>query len=471
MSKRHSILASSLFLLSLTAFAAGCSSSSSKDGGANGGGPNGGGENGGGTVGEASRFFLPTGAEVDNTAAPTVEVDAQGNTHTVYPAYAGGGAYYGFCGAGCTGPETTKVVKFDTDGTVANAMIAVDGAGRPRILLSSYSKVYYGTCDADCGERASWKVGVIMEHNNDKEITGEALALDPKGNPRFLMHTYVAYLGIGQKAPETHYVTCDADCTKPASWTSSVIAAKDIWQGSHLRIDASGRARVTTVTDVTSGDKKAQMAAYLECASDCTKEDSWKGIALGEVFTSEYEAVTIKPTVSMALAKSGAPRLAFMSKNAAGKKSVVYMTCDSDCSADHWKAIMISDHEKLGSGLDLALDGNDKPRLAYTLDYNIFLFSCDADECVDGEPKWDLAKVEASSELKPDAIFLQTNCTIGAWFFHDPSIAITPSGQPRVGYQARDISGGTSKPEPNKPSCVAGTDMTWSRLALMTSAK
>ena len=38
----------------------------------------------------------------------------------------------------------------------------------------------------------------------------KALALDPNGHPRFLMHTYRAYLGIGQKPPKTFYAACDA---------------------------------------------------------------------------------------------------------------------------------------------------------------------------------------------------------------------------------------------------------------------
>lgn len=471
MLNRNQLLATSLALLSFASVVAGCSSSSSGNGG-NGpnGGPGGDGTNGGGGGGAAARFFLPTGSEVDNTSAPTVEVDAQGNTHTIYPAYARGGAYYAFCGAGCTGPETTKVVKFDTDGTVANAMIALDGAGHPRVLLSSYSKIYYGTCDADCGERASWKIEPIFDHSAEREVSGEAFALDPKGHPRFLMHTYRAYLGIGQKEPDTRYVTCEADCTTPGKWTSSSIA-KDIWQMSHLRFDANGTAHVTTATEVTNGDTKKLMAAYLECRADCTTEDAWKGIGLGEVYTSEYDVVSIKPTLSMALTKAGAPRVAYLGKNEAGKKQLVYMGCEQDCSTDHWKAIGLGEHEKLSAGLDLALDANDHPRLAYTLDYNIVLFSCDEAVCEAGEPKWDLVKVETSSELPADEIFLETNCTVGAWFFHNPSIALTSSGQPRVGYQARDISGGVTRPEPNKPGCTAGTDMTWSRLALMTSPK
>ncbi len=37
----------------------------------------------------------------------------------------------------------------------------------------------------------------------------------------------------------------------------------------------------------------------------------------------------------------------------------------------------------------------------------------------------------------------------------------------RVGYQARDVSGGWVKTDPKGPDCVSGTDMTWSRLAIV----
>jgi hypothetical protein len=47
------------------------------------------------------------------------------------------------------------------------------------------------------------------------------------------------------------------------------------------------------------------------------------------------------------------------------------------------------------------------------------------------------------------------------------SIAFTARGEPRVGYQIRDVSGGLDNPDPTKPDCEAGTDMTWSRLARM----
>jgi hypothetical protein len=67
----------------------------------------------------ARRFWLPTG-EVDNTSAPTVEIDARGGVHSVYPAYAGGRAYYSYCPNDCADPEKMKVVRFNTEESIHN---------------------------------------------------------------------------------------------------------------------------------------------------------------------------------------------------------------------------------------------------------------------------------------------------------------------------------------------------------------
>jgi hypothetical protein len=449
-----------VLLFGLLPLASGCTDdkSSTSNSGLQGG-------NGDVTPAGGNRFFLPTG-EPDNTSAPTVETDAKGNTHAVYPAYAIGGAYYAYCGAGCTSPETTKVVRFDTEGTVANAMLALDKEGHPRVLLSSYSKIYWASCDADCGEQASWSVSMILDHNGDREVSGEALALDSDGHPRFLMHTYRALLGIGQKTPETLWVACDADCGTPSSWKQSVMQT-EIWHGTHLRFDANGVAKAAIVTTVTNGEDRTEMAAYVECAANCTTEDAWKGIPLGPTFSTQYDAVEVKPTVAMALTKAGAPRIVFMAKSDEGKRQVLYLGCDDNCWEDHWRGMLLSDNEELAVGLDIALDAKDSPRIAYNVDYNILLATCEGATCETGELKWDVKKVEAGSEMPPDQIFLYPNCTVGAWFLHSPSIALTASGEARVGYQARDISGGWSNPDPTKPDCTAGTDMTWSRVAFL----
>jgi len=420
----------------------------------------------------AARFFLPTG-EPDNTAAPSIEVDAQGGMHAVYPAYAGGNAYYAYCAADCRGQEDVEVVMFPTDGTVANAMLALDSSGHPRVLLSAYQKLYYATCDKGCTRVSGWKVDEILDHEGDREVSGEALALDASGRPRFLMHTYRAYLGIGQKPPKTWYATCDADCGDAASWSYSEIA-QEIWEGTSLRFDRAGAAHVATVIDINEGDQAGKkLAAYFECAgtSACAAGDDWNGIGFVKPYESEYEAVSMKPTVSLALTRAGAPRVVVLGENDGKPKNIIYFQCDQDCTNDHWQGAVVSDHDQIDAGLDLALDGNDHPRLVYTLDYNIGLAYCDSEPCGGPSSNWDLTKVELGGDIPADEIFLWENCTVGAWFLHSPSLALTKDGKPRVGYQARDISGGVGQPDPTKPACQAGTDMTWSRLALMSAYK
>lgn len=457
----------SLASLVLTAFAASlvaCSSGESSSSTSGAIGPGG--------SGASAKFFLPAnapGGDATNTSAPSIELDAQDGIHSVYPAYAIGSAFYAYCAPGCSGQDQVKVVQIPTDGTVHNAMIALD-AGKPQLLLSSAQRVYYATCDGDCTDPSAWTSTVILEHGGDREVTGEAFALDPQGRPRFMMHTYKAYLGIGQKTPETFFVQCDADCNSPDAWSASKIS-NQMWRSSSLKYDAEGRAHVAMVANVdrTEYSSGKEVGAYAVCEANCDTEDGWVGTALSPAYENDLEAVGIKPAISLALTKAGAPRIILLGMfEETLKRNLTYFECDSDCTGTGWLGSIISDHEKVGAGLDLALDANDHPRFVHTLDYNIALAFCDEASCATENAKWDLAKVEYGGEMKPDEIYLYDNCTVSAWFLHSPSLALTKDGKARVGYQARDISGGFGNPDPDRlADCRAGTDMTWSRLAVM----
>jgi len=417
----------------------------------------------GGVTQKDARFFLPTDGEPHNTSAPTVEIDAKGGVHAVYPGYSGGGAYYAFCAPGCADEKSVKVVRLDAKNGVANAMLALDSSGAPHVLLGASTEVVYAHAVGDPTAAASWKQTTVLEHAGAKEVTGEAFALDREGRPRFLMHTTVAKLGIGQKTPETHWVACDTRCDDASSWTATKIT-DGMWQSSQLRFDAQNRAKVATVirTKMSPSSSGEDMAAYVEADGDPTKEESWKGLVFGLAFSSSVKAVPMPPAISMALTKAGAPRIVYMGTDSqtSGKRVVTYFECDADCAGDNWKSSIVTDDDRIQAGLDLALDGSDRPRIAYNLDFNIGLAWFDG-------TKWDSAKVEAGGDMPTDDIFLWENCYVGAWFLHDPSIAIGPSGEVRVGYQARDMSGGTKNPDKNKPRCEAGTDMTLTRLALL----
>lgn len=455
-----------------------CSGASSSSGAGNGGGANagsqGGGAGGGGAAagGASARFFLPTG-EVTNTAAPALRLDANDGIHSVYPAFVRGGAYYAYCPASCASRDDVKVVMLDTEGTVANAMIALDAQGKPSLLLSTSQHLYYASCNGDCTDPKAWTNTKILEHGGDREVTGKAFALDRDGHPRFVMHTYRAYLGVGQKTPETFWAACDTKCNDAGSWNITKIADQ-FWRSSTLIYDARGRAHVATVANVdrTQYSSGKEIGAYAVCEADCGNPDAWQTAGLTTAFESNVDAVDIPPAISLALTRAGAPRIILLgASDDTLKRNLTYFACDTGCTGKGWTGSVISDIDKLGPGLELQLDAADHPRFVHTLDYNIALAYCDADACEAPDAKWDLTKVEYSGDLKPDEIFLYTNCNVGAWFLHSPSLVLTKDGRPRVGYQARDISGGFKNPTPaTTPDCKAGTDLTWSRLAILPAA-
>jgi hypothetical protein len=408
---------------------------------------------------QTSHFFLPTGGQVYNTDAVTVETDAVGGVHMVYPSHFGGDAFYAYCPTNCSGPERVSVVTFETDGsTVHNVMMALDASGVPQVLMSTAYEVYYATCSGDCTQSSSWTVSVIITHTGDREVSGEAFALDAQGHPRFIMHSYRAYLGIGQPDPATFYVLCDASCHAPGSWQVHQIS-NQIWQESQLRFTASDQARLATVATVEGEGGPTDLGAYLECNTDCSSEAGWTGIGLYPSFSDRY-VEEIHPAISMALTRTGAPRVLLLGKDEAGKRNLVYFECEGDCSADNWTGSVVSQDDHLDAGLDLALDGQDRPRFVYTFFGNILLGLCD-ENCGTGEG-WRAVLVEDSATIPPDQI-PYPYCSYGMWFLRQPSLSIAPDGLPRIGYQARDISGGYD------PRCPAGVDMTLSRFSQLDS--
>jgi hypothetical protein len=421
---------------------------------------------GSGSSSSGTTFFLPTGDAADNTSPPTIQLDDSGVLHAVYPAYAGGGAYYAECPAGCSGEGDMKVVSLPTgDATVLNAMLALDAAGHPQVLLATGHGINYATCAGDCGAQDSWTVTEIIQHDGEQDVTGEAFALDPQGRPRFVMHTYIAYLGIGQGAPATEWVSCDANCGSPASWTRGQFSEQILGHNT-LRFDATGRAHLMTVALVDDPNGTIHMAAYATCADHCGSPDAWTNTSLGPVFSLDYEAVTLDDRTAMALTSDGHPRATFL-WNDGGQRKLVYARCSAaDCTTDGaWTASVLSDSDDLQQGFDLALAG-DHPRIAINLGYNIGLARCDDADCTAEGAAWNLDTVEHATDIPTDNIFLFPNCTVGGWLLHDPSLALHADGSPVIAYSARDISaGGVTTTDPGEPACVAGTDMILGRIA------
>ncbi|MCL6528035.1 MAG: hypothetical protein K6T57_14290 [Thermaceae bacterium] len=405
---------------------------------------------------QAAPFFLPTPVP-ENTTDPTVETDAKGNVHFVYAKYARGDAFYAFCPDGCKRPQAVRVVRLETQGTVDEVMLALDRSGKPHVLMSTYLRVYYARCTGDCTQPSGWQSVVILEHNSSYQVSGEAFALDPQDRPRFLMHSYVT--PFAQRARETFYVACDTNCLEAQGWQAHKIEGEQLWQAAQLRFDPQGRPRAAVVASVKDQNGTyTDVAAYVECNTDCTAEGSWKGTGLAPAYANL--TAEIPYAVSMALTAGGAPRVAFLAKLPSSTPALLYFACERDCTNDNWKAINLLSSQKLDAGLDLALDKQDRPRVAFSVNANIGLAHCRS-SCAEPNADWPVAKVEFGSEMKPDQVFPYPGCNVAAWFLRHPSLSIAPDGSLKVAYQALDISGGGNPQHP----CDAGPDMTFSRFA------
>lgn len=409
-------------------------------------------------------FFLPT-PENTNTVAPRVVVDAKGGIHSVYTAYAGGRAFYAYCAPGTCDAESVEVVEFELGASIANASLALTEDGAPRVLLSEFDKVYYASCDDDCTSREGWTTTPIVDHDNEMQVTGNALALDPEGRPRFFMHTYLAFLGVGQKAPETWYVSCDDACDETSSWSLDKVA-DEIWEYPELAFDRDGRAHAFSAQVVfQDGVPVEKQALYTVCDADdnCDEPGAWQSATVAPLF----EDTVVNPSLAMALTDEGGVRLALLASfdpDDPDARSLVYAECDHDCTGENWKAALISENQAIRNGIDIALEDG-APRIAFTLDYNIGIYECDQD-CA--ESAWELTEVEFANNLPADDIFLFPSCSVGAWFLDSPTLAIGGAGERRIGYRAYDVSGSTTPPlDPTKPRCTTGVDFTWSRITLL----
>lgn len=417
-------------------------------------------EMGNATPRDPQHFFMPT-PEPRNTQFPRTEFDAKGGLHAVYPAYAGGGAFYAYCPNNCVDPKAMKVVALPTDSAPNTAMLALTADGRPRVLLPTFLRLYYAECDRECTNAANWTTSVIVDHQGLQEVTGDVLAVDSKGRPRFIMHTYVAYLGVGQKEPHTYYAQCDTNCSDGSSWQIDSIQDQ-MWQYSTLRFDPQDRAHLSTV--IISPASSVKQLAYVRCDSNCESEASWNGIQVAPAF--ELSTAEIRPSLSFALTSKGGVRMAGLVMPEPGARALVYFECDQNCVEDNWSGAILTDKYELGSGVDIQVDAKDRPRLVFTLDDNIGLYSCDDGDCANAA--WDLTKVEFASDLKPDTIILWPNCIADAWLLHDPTLTLAADGSARVGYTATDVSGGFNpKPDPTMTPCLAGKDMTLARMTVL----
>jgi hypothetical protein len=347
--------------------------------------------------------------------------------------------------------------------------LALDSQGRPRLLVSaggfsvspgvSYSSaVLYATCDSGCATASGWKLTPVVTSSLGDRISSGAyrpFALDPQGRPRFV------YTDVVTGHRGTFYSYCDSGCTQASNWHEVMLSDNYLTYEHYLAISPSGQTKIVYRNAANSPDK----LDYGECPGDCAAGGAFNSV---DLFDLGYEH-----GFSMRLDASGRPRLAVYAGCSLPTGAQLeadklhYAWCDSaDCVTAGWTFYGIGLDQDFGKEPDLALDGQGRPQIAYRIDsiatstYALGYALCDA-SCQANGATWRSLIRETDDQLNAlQPVPPKSGCSISLWDFWDnvhPSLALDGAGNPRIGYDARHIQGGT---------CQAHTDIVLARFTL-----
>ena len=418
-------------------------------------------------------FIVPTPDIELPTSHPTVKVDPAGGVHVVFTPQSATidnpvrPAYYAYCPANCASPAAFKIIQLG-DG-VDFAALDLDPQGRPRILMrlpvqsgAVYLFQFWG-CDADCTNPARWSgdsIGYAYARQTGwVESFIHSFALDHQGRPRFI------YYDAGANTEDPHwgvfYAYCNTDCTSPANWYETRLLDDNHARDFDLEFSPSGQPRLAFAT--YNSEIVAQPVIYIECNMNCENTANWAGFVLANTVSA---GVTHFAEFDLEVATDGRPRLALYTGTGSGgdlpPNTLFYLACPAgNCALEtSWTAIspgLPTTHGE--AGLALALDGQNRPRLAYhapmAAGFGLSYAWCDAN-CEGSAAGWQTKKLEASETVNnelpvppwPGCPFPNCNppipgCTVSTWDSGvRPSLALDADGRPRIAYDADHHQGG-----------------------------
>jgi hypothetical protein len=381
----------------------------------------------------------------DKTNSAAIAVDANGGTHVAYAAFnrdANGKepAYYAYCAASCINIASWGVAKLSD--RVQEVQLALDPGGHPRLLIRMRDQnldtfYQYAACDTDCANAANWQLETITPTRNLDtslwEYSQHYFALDPLGRPRFVY--YDEY-----NAPHngTFYVFCDANCTTRASWREIKVSDMAL-RDATLTFTTAGQPRLAAVGYPSSADSGA--LAYILCDTACDNPPNWSGTFL-------YERGGGHASFVLRLDSNDRPRMAFYQGSLSDGQGqrLYYVWCNTGCAdGASWDGSAIGLALSDGQDPSLAIDGQDRPRIAYrnaTSDGLRYAW-CDTN-CESTSTVWQQRLVESSTVLDTEwPIPPPANCTTAFWYGgYRPSLSLDATGNPRIGYDAEHVSGG-----------------------------
>lgn len=417
-------------------------------------------------------FFIVPMPDIElPTAYPTAKVDSAGGVHVAFTPQSANPnnptrpAYYAYCPANCTSAAAFTIIPL-SDG-VDFAALDVDANGRPRMLLrltiqsGSIYLFQYWQCDSNCTNPAQWtgdSIGYAYRRQVGwVESFVHSFALDGAGRPRFVYYDS----GADQNDPHwgVFYAYCDNSCTNAANWYEARLLDDNQATDFALSFSPNNQPRLALYTDVND----VWAVVYAECNQACETAANWGGFVLVDTVSA---SVTHWANYSLAVDGNGRPRLALYTGTGSGgsltPNTLYYLACQSgDCAqAANWTAVDLNFPPTHGEeGVSLALDGQNRPRLAYhapmAAGFGLYYGWCNTN-CEANTAGWQAQEMEASEEVNaelpippwPGCAFPECDppippCTVSTWDTGvRPSLALDATGRPRIAYDANHEQGG-----------------------------
>jgi hypothetical protein len=421
-------------------------------------------------------FFIPGLPDIDRpTTHPTVVLDSAGGVHLAFaadsstPDDATRPAYYAYCPRNCTNAAAFMVITLGDHVNYTN--LALDQLGRPRLLLrlrrptGQLFEYQYGMCEGACIHPAHWAFTSLTEAHPRPVGWGEPFsrffALDPLGRPRFV------YYDNGANSNDPHrgvfYAYCDSNCGNAANWQETKLFEDPDASEFALTLSPTGQPRLAYTSYDQSNFPYSWYVAYAECNADCTIAANWFYARLVNTVSA---SVLEFAKFALRVDTNGKPRLALYPGTGQGGTLspgyLHYLWCNAaSCTGGStWRALNLGLRYRNGeNGIDLALDSQNRPRLAYHAPlaegYGLYYTWCNTN-CETSAQSWQNRQVEPSERVTqelpippwPGCSFPQCNppippCTLSAWNTGvRPSLAVDRVGHPRIAYDADHEQGG-----------------------------
>lgn len=402
------------------------------------------------------------------TSSASMKVDKNGGMHVGYYYYEGqhdnapNYAVYAYCANACEKNEQWQRVNLAKDRDVVEVQLALTKAGQPRMLIRAASTVYpgakdylYATCDQNCTDENSWQVGYALTTDGtdifdvyDDNAPQHSFALDPQDRPRFVFQDR-NYAHAEPDLYGGYYAACDAECAAGTpdnpTWTRTRITDEikgefqyeyEIINYPSLTFTSQGGARFIASLIPTNQSGDLQGLYYFGCDSGCDQRENWQ-----RIFLIDRGAGTAV-SWDLALDNQDRPRLAYY-KGQSGDTGdkLYYIWCNENCfdqtkKDDQWSYNDPGVAKPNGKHPDLELDTQGRPHIAYADidDGGLGYVWCSAN-CETDNPTYQHKVVESTQLLEQVwPVAIPPHCDGGLWHGITPILALDGANQPHVAY-------------------------------------